>query len=182
MKMPFVKLSAALWLAAAVQAASADYLYCMVENANDGIGPVSFDYARLTTDGGTSYRYFYVLGGDDSAQALNGYGGDSTKLQSDPSDSTSSIGGVGVYADIGSKGTDYDEYTTFLFELLLNEYTVGRKGYQYSAIADYIASTGNAMSQSADEPLVVSQVIPEPSSTLLFLLGLAGLSLRRRKV
>lgn len=178
MNMTFVKLSAAVCLAFAMRAASADYLYWMVESANDGSGPVSFDYARLSVDGG-QYCTFYVLSGDD-AVPLNGYGGDSTKLQSDPSDSTSSIGGVGVYADI----TDIDpDATTFLFELLSeSKGIVGEKLYRYDALSSYIVRTADIMSQSADEPFLLSFVVPEPTSGLLVLFGIAGLALRRRKI
>ena len=182
MKMTFVRFSVVLGFAAAVQSASADYLYCMIEGAsyNDNRS-VSFDYARLTTDGGYSYRTFYVLSGDDSVQELNGYDGRSQKLQSDRPDSTSSVGGVGVYADIGSYETDYGDYTTFLFELLLGGEVVGNKGYNYSEIAEYVYNTSDPLAKSASEPLVVSQVIPEPTSALLLLFGLAGLAIRRRK-
>ena len=175
MNMTFVKLSAAMCLAFAMRAASADYLYWMVESANDGTGPVSFDYARLSVDGGQSYCTFYVLSGDD-AVPLNGYGGDSKKLQSDPSDRTSSIGDVGVYADIGS------DARTFLFELLVGDAIVGMNDYEYASLSSYIVRTADIMSQSADEPFLLSFVVPEPTSGLLVLLGLAGLALRRRKI
>ena len=179
MAMTFAKASVALGLALAVQAASADYLYWMVENANDGTGPVSFDYARVSTDDGQTYCNLYVLSGDD-AVALNGYGGDPKKLQSDPSDGTSSIGGVGVYADLGVGFNDL--YSTFLFELMLGDDLVGMKEYQYAALANYIVRTGDAMAQSADEPFVLNRVIPEPSGALLLLVGFAGLALRRRRI
>ena len=69
-----------------------------------------------------------------------------------------------------------------MFELLVGDAIVGMNDYEYASLSSYIVRTDDIMSQSADEPFALSDVVPEPTSGLLVLFGLAGLALRRRKI
>ena len=158
--------SLAIALAAHASFAAVDsYLYWMVDGAqnqyNDSYIP--FDYATVSING--NYLNLY-----DGNQDLDSYKAGST------------VSG-GKYSTAGAYYAGYDsstQFNTFLVELWQsgNDERVGWQTYSLSALGDYIAG---GMSQVSN-PLVVSQVIPEPTSGLLMLFGLAGLALRRRKM
>jgi hypothetical protein len=81
---------------------------------------------------------------------------------------------AGVYA--GFNG----EVGSFLVELWNeSDERVGYSDCSYADLANYIynSTTGGG----STSPMVVSQVVPEPTSGLLTLLGLAGLALRRKR-
>jgi hypothetical protein len=60
----------------------------------------------------------------------------------------------------------------------LNGVSVAWQSYTSSQIASYIITE----SSGSGDTLYITQVIPEPTSALLLLFGLAGLAIRRRKV
>ena len=129
-----------------------DYSFAMVALSNDGKNP-SGDYDYLTLSGG---------GGSAQGQAML-------------------AGDEPVYAFLGSSLTD-----SILFELWLEspEGSFERVAY-HSANVSELRSQMHIVSYSdisRATPYAVSSVVPEPSSGLLMLLGLAGLALRRKKI
>lgn len=168
----FMKFGAVAAVALACGAASADYLYAMVKDAYyyyNGEHP-EFDYLTVKVDGVETSVYV--------ADGITEY----SHFPSDKSDKTSSRGapdGDGFYAKY-TPSTD-GSYQTFLFEMF-NEGSPDRVAWQEFSSANL---TGHVFSTDADrpavDPLVISSVVPEPTSGLLSLFGLAALALRRRK-
>lgn len=154
----FISVLAVVLAANASFAAVDSYLYWMVDDY-----PVEFNYATVSTDSGASYLNLY-----DGTENLGPYAGATTS----PGTSTDAY-----YAGYDSSAS----FTTFLIELWTGSTDSGtRVGYQeYSlaAIGDYIA---RGLDQPGS-PLVVTGVVPEPTTGLLMLFGLAGLALRRRR-
>ena len=164
------KLAAIAVVALMSSVASAEYLYCMIKDANCNGNDVNFDFARVKVDGG-DYLFFYSPGQASST---------SVEMLSDPQDNNSSYWAsqdVGFYAG-EFEGSEEDTYVTFLFELWLGDNQVA---WQTAKIEwDDESIVGTTIPGGA-KALVVSDVIPEPTSGLLLLLGMAGLALCRRQ-
>lgn len=177
MNKTFTKIAVMLAAGLAIATAEAKYLYAMVgdaENVYNG-QEIDFNYAKLSAYDGTqwSYLYYYTFNNGSAVKsqttalaANNGYG-----------DTTGA-----VYFDIGGTG---DEYQTFLFELYTSSQTGSeRVGWQQYSLATVLNSGSvyeNVPESNVNKAFTVSQVIPEPTSGILLLLGMAGLALRRRK-
>lgn len=133
-----------------------NYIYWMVENAHyyeePGYG-IPFAYATISVDGGATYL---------SPAAAS----DETGFSTD-----------GVY----SGAFDSANATTFLVELWAagSDERVGWMRYSAAALSDYFYQ--NAGTHGEGSPFVVSAVVPEPTSGLLSLFGLAALALRRKR-
>ena len=152
--------------------ASARYLYCMIENANNIYNgeAIQFDFATVSIDGGASYLYFSVPNNQGaSGQQL---------IYSDASKVSTATGAYAMFDD------DTPEYTTFLFELFTSSDSKdSRVAWQQYSLSSLMAANaiGSATDTSEITLFKVSQVIPEPTSGILLLLGMAGLALRRRR-
>ena len=154
-----------LALVATSGVAEDSYLYWMVENAHyQDNTPVSFDYATISGDGGSTYLSLY-RGEND----LGPYAGSSTD------DRTS------FSAPYYAKIPGGSEYESFLIELWTGSPSsanqVGSKSVSRSTLDAYILNTAQAQIGSY---LPISAVTPEPTSGLMLLLGLAALGLRRK--
>lgn len=165
--MKFAKIIAVVSLALAVHAANASdsYLYWMVSGANYNGVDVEFDYATIRADGG-DYLNLYSSGQSES---------DTILLGSDSGARNYSAGAnnnIGMYA--GFDGT----VTSFLVELWESSERVAYQTYAWSEVLAHITTTAQNGSVT---PYVVTSVIPEPTSGLLSLFGLAALALRRRR-
>ena len=174
----FMKFGAVAAVALACGAASADYLYGMVKDA----------YYYYNGENPT-FNYFTVKGkanNDTYTDALPIY----TYTEQDddytttfPSDNTghSSSGAPndGFYVKFDGDATSYQ---TFLFEMFNNnsEERVAWQEFTYEDVKYNVFKEGG--DTAAVNPLVVSRVVPEPTSALLSLFGLAALALRRRKM
>lgn len=159
---------AAIALAAKVVLAADSYLYWMVENAHYAdYTPVEFDYATIRDNADAEPTYLTWGSGSDSKVYASYY-----------FDNTLSHASSGrVYTNIGEAGA----ISTFLVELWSAGDVVGYQTYEYAQLL----AAGNILYDSTAEagatPHVVSQVVPEPTSGLLMLFGLAGLALRRKR-
>ena len=164
----FMFLFAAAVVAVAAQADIDSYFYWMLDTPmkyGEGAGEtlngseVSYTYAKVSADGGDNYLTLYTTKGSTGSELL-------------------AAGQRGV-AGFSSE----DSFSTFLIELYSwdgsSANKVGWTTLAYNQAGDYIRSDVTAPGSS--NYYTVSQVIPEPTSGLLLLLGLAGLGLRRRR-
>ncbi len=164
--MKTVKIFAALAITLAATAARAEdsYLYWMVKDAHYSDSTIQFAYATIKAEGSDSYLNLYAPGGATS---------DINALASTGDGMSSSTDG-GAFAKF-----DYSSATTFLVELWNSDGSVvGWQSYSYDAWKNFVYTSTGAGSAS---PLTVSTVVPEPTSGLLMLFGLAGLALRRKR-
>lgn len=164
--------SIAVLVAAALLAGTASaedsYLYFMVYDAQFWTGEkANFDYATVRLEGSDSYLSLYDTGGTVAG----------TKVASDGKNSTAmAASGFGYYAGFSGSA----EYMTFLVELWSSESDGTLLAYQTfdgAGVLDHIFGSAN---KGGADPLAVTTVVPEPTSALLLLLGVAGLALRRR--
>ena len=143
------------------------YLYWMVDETHD-TDQYQFTYATVKA-GDSSYLYLYDQSGNT---------GDYKFYASDVV--TGANAGLSTSAGYAGLGDGNYSDSTFLFELW-NQYDekVGWKSVSYSALSGNIFA--NTQSGSGSTPYVVSNLVPEPTSGMLLLIGIAGLALRRRK-
>ena len=160
-----VKALASLVVAGAIGAASADLLYWTVsspeydENSGKVGDPVVYTYATVSADGGVSHLKAYDLAGETEYWKLYAVGANPTYFGSFDSSTTPSLL-VELWDGVDNR--------------------IGWKSYSVASIADSIWPADSTQG-AGGKVLEVSQVIPEPTSGLLMLFGLAGLALRRRK-
>lgn len=175
--MKALKAIAAIAVAASALSASADvdsYLYWMVGDADTGAN-VTYDTTYVSGGGSVDYDYAMIkISGEDSYLTLYNTEG---SLGTDILDK-------GVTAAAGFSSSP--AFSSFLVELYAerpegeDDVMVGWTTLPYStAMANYVYRDPTAAGSTG--VFTVSQVIPEPTSGLLLLLGLSGLALRRRR-
>lgn len=166
------KFTTAAFVALAALAARSEYLYWMISQPDPTAeNYTAFDYATVKIDGQSDYL---SLGDPDDPSANYG---------------TEAVSGEDGYSmDEGAYAliSGYQELpagTQFLFELWSDSSAdrVGWASYTKGEIAGYVV---NSFNQMAGNPLAVTQprLVPEPTSGMLLLLGVAGLALRRRRL
>ena len=162
---------AALALAFAPLAATADLLYWMVDPNNltwsessGKTGTVAFEYASVRVEGASeplhnfdqegATEYWQLYKDEDNASApLIAYSG----------------------------SFDRNSVSRLKVEVWdLDDQLVGWWYYGVAEVSSYIWPEGSRP-ESGATPLAVTQMVPEPTSGMLVLLGLAGLALRRRR-
>ena len=121
--------------------------------------PVDEDtYTKVSTDGGSSYLTLYSAKGGSAGTDILTYG---------------NTGRAGFSSEV--------LFPSFLFEVYdAYDQKIGWTTLAYADAANYIYS--DPREPNGVSVYKVAQLIPEPTSGLLFLLGAAGLALRRRKM
>ena len=142
------------------------YLYWMVDSEilNSSSQAVTWDYVKVSYGDGDHYLSLYKDGVDTGITALD----------YDPATAGVANGWWGVF--------NYSEGSEFLFELYRDDILVGTQNESWESMLAHI-SQGAASTATGATPYVLSGVnaIPEPTSGLLSLFGLAALALRRRR-
>lgn len=133
------------------------YLYWTVDM--DGSNITGAQYAKLyaSNDGSTytSISSYYEIGSVNAAQ------------------STIAVGGVSA--------SPYTNYLVALYNDALNEIAVSGKTYTFENIAQNTWNAAEAGSRPPSTPYSFSGfVVPEPTSGMMILLGVAALALKRR--
>ena len=164
------KFTTAAFVALAALAARSEYLYWMISQDPEAENYTAFDYATVKIDGQSGYL---SLGDPDDPNANYG---------------TAAVPDDGYSMDDGAYAliSGYQELpagTQFLFELWRDgsDSRVGWARYTKSEVDRF---TVDPFNQMAETPLAVTQptLVPEPTSGMLLLLGIAGLALRRRRL
>ena len=145
------------------------YLYYMLDNdltySNQAGSPLAgtavpvdqYTYAKVSTDGGQTYLTLYGSGGSTGTSELE-------------------LGKTGI---AGFSSTP--SFTSFLFEVYDGyDNKVGWTTLAYNSASQYIY--GDPRNPGSASVFHITSLIPEPTSGLLFLLGAAGLALRRRRM
>ena len=165
----FIAMFAAAVAVGASFAGVDSYLYYMVDASNlkynevagstlaDTAVPVDEDtYAMVSTDGGQTYLTLYGAGGSTGTSELE-------------------LGKTGI---VGFSKTP--SFTTFLFEVYDGyDNKLGWTTLAYKDASQFIY--GDSVNPGNTGVFHITSLIPEPTSGLLFLLGAAGLALRRRR-
>ncbi len=160
--------------------ARADFLYWSVDLSDDSI--YSFNYATVkATDGnGTTGDYLKLYGGGQTESSSTKVYSSNYGVNGDYSLGTTT--GGGTFAGLDANGG----ISSFLVELWTDGATsdaaATRVGYTSLAYSDLVSYIYSDMAMRGDTPYVVtdSQLVPEPTSGLLALLGVAALALKRK--
>ena len=159
--------------------ASDSYLYWMVNTADTTPDYSGYSYARIkAVDGGTE-TYLSIYEADfDQPLEVGGVSGVSQSTVDDYADFGSS---AGFYASLAGINLSTASFIVELYnddgKFLAQSFNDGSYGTVSGMIYNGGISIPPAMPWKAG-----SFDVPEPSSGLLMLLGMAGLALRRRKV
>lgn len=163
---------AAVLLAATVAKAEADsYIYWMVGS----------DVNNLISGEAVNWNYARVRDGDTY---LNWWAGDASDIASSEPGGTWLSGTVaGGTSDLYWGTFEKNSYNTLVFELWLGETTDSASLVGWSSAYQWIPSSAvvRGTSASGANAMVLTGVVPEPTSGLLSLFGLAALALRRRR-
>ncbi len=180
-----IKAIALAVMAVASFVVKADYLYWQIEDA------------RFTTPSGADANFeFATVRNGDNATATDQIGSDSEyyklytinngqsaatdqyQFYSDENNLNSTDGGPQFFGDFGS------DVSMFLFELWdADGKLVGYSEKSRQEINYAISPSGGFSGESIPyHQFVLQGVVPEPTSGLLILLGIAGLSLKRKRI
>lgn len=165
-------IAATVAIVAQVAAAEDSYLYWMVDpNVTYSTGgTVDFAYARVNFGGTLSESTGNVSGGTWLTMYSGGTSTGATAMNSTVATAGATLWGV---VPEGYASTD-----SFIFELYNDSYgVVGWNSITAGALASYLGTA----STPASSAYSLTQVVPEPTSGLLMLFGLAGLALRRKR-
>ncbi len=168
-------LLAILFAVAVTFASRAGLLYWMIDQSQSD-SPIEFSYARIVAVPGSDGEQQYLTVGSDPA---NGYVQATGVTEANPLGSATGV----VYTDLsGLSGTDYSFFIELYSMATGQEVKVGQSEIAaYSQLTQSIYENGLPLPSldKAWNPTITN--VPEPTSGVLMLFGLAALGLRRRR-
>ena len=187
--MNILKTVSSVALAFATMSASAELLYWTVNDAAfRGLSGAAANFSYATVRDGSN------LSGDNAGEQSSDYytlytvdAANKTSVKTDqyqfwagtenaPGIATSTYGGAQLFGDI------QDTVTSLLFELWDGNGTlVGFANVSRSSWESALTTLGSGQDAGTGGVYTLSAVVPEPTSGLLLLLGMAGLALRRKR-
>ena len=169
----------AVLLIAIGASASDSYLYWMVDTTGTkGADNYDYTYARIkAVDGGTE-RYLTIYEGDfEDPLESHGESGVSKTIVDLYHDFDANAGFYASLAGVSSSASFIVELFNDSGKFLAQSFNNGA----YGSLSGYIYAGGISGQSPVSPWLAASFDVPEPSSGLLMLLGMAGLALRRKK-
>ena len=155
-------ISAMMILAAGIAFADYGYLNFVIDQAGTG-NPIAFEYARVGVEGQDAYL---DMQGTTSPWVLQ----DGSGYATDPN-----------MANLGAYDSPFYSYYVELYDMAFN--AVGRSdAYAYGDLKSHISTEMGQGGITSSWTVSVFHSVPEPTSGVLFLLGLASLALRRKRL
>ena len=185
--MNILKTVSSMALAFATMSASAELLYWQVQNAAfRGLSGADayFQYATVRDGAGNApgagsesdYYKLYTVESATGASAATEEYQFWAGTENAPGIATSTYGGAQLFGDI------QDTVSSLLFELWDGDGTlVGFANVSRSSWESALTTLGSGQDAGTGGVYTLSNVVPEPTSGLLLLLGMAGLALRRKR-
>lgn len=168
-------LLAILFAVAVTFASRAGLLYWMIDQSQSD-SPIEFSYARIVAVPGSVGEQQYLTVGSDPA---NGYVQATGVTEANPLGSATGV----VYTDLsGLSGTDYSFFIELYSMATGQEVKVGQSEMaSYSQLVASIYENGLSSLPTLEKVWSPAVNVPEPTSGVLMLFGLAALGLRRRR-
>ncbi len=167
-----------LFAAAASMAAQAGVLYWMVDQSRSD-DPIDFTYAKIVAIPGSGGENVYLTVGSEGGAALV-----ANEVAADETEQTLVGRSTGVaYTDLsGLSGTDYSFFIELYSMATGQEVMVGKSDIAaYNQLTASIYENGMSTLPSLDRAWAPAINVPEPTSGVLMLFGLAALGLRRKR-
>lgn len=157
--------AAAVAIATTAMAEADSILYWMVDKPTYEDSSVAFDHVKIQAVGGGAGSYLYTFNQEGSTGHYETYvkgSGDTTG---------------GIFSGLFD-GNNVDYFLVELYDAADSRVAWQRVSYQ---MAFDNGSISSPLAAGGATVYTISQVVPEPTSGILLLLGFAGLALRRKK-